>query len=396
LKPDHLSRQQARWLAISAQGLGGPRARALAQRRDVLRAIARLGVLQLDAINVLERTQFLVLFSRLGAYDVARLHDLTGPGGALFEYWGHAASVLPVEYQPLFRWRMAEHRTAWDRSGYVAAVLEEVRDHGPLPASKLADPRPNQGEWWDRRSAGRRALEFLFTIGELAAWRSPSFERIYDLPSRVIPAGILDQPTPEVDEAHRILLLHAAAAIGVGTTGDLADYFRIKPKEARPRIAELASSGALRPVAVEGWSDVAYCLPEIRPRAPRGGRATFLSPFDSLIWERSRTRRLFGFDYRIEVYTRPPERQHGYYVLPVLLGDLLVGRLDLKADRQAGKLRVPAAYLEPGVEASSVVEAISDELDAMRAWLGLAAVEVGSRGDLAAALRATLATARRR
>jgi len=263
-----------------------------------------------------------VLFSRLGSYDVARLHDITGPGGELFEYWGRMASLLPMGHQPLFRWRMARHgpygdgptrvarRQAWQdaNAGYIASVLEEVRERGPLRASQLSDPRRRDGEWWGRRSVGRQALEFLFTKGELAAWRTTGFERVYDLPERVIPAAILSQPTPPTDEAHRRLLALAAGSLGVATLGDLASYYLVKQQPAKARVAELLDAGELVEVTVEGWRDNAYMLPNARPRPPARQHATLLSPFDSLIWERSRTRRLFGFDYRIEVYTPPADR----------------------------------------------------------------------------------------
>src|SRR5579864_4342063 len=236
-----LSIEQERWLAIEAQGLDGPRPTVQVDRRHLRALIDRIGTVQLDAINVLERTQFLVLFSRLGPYDVRRLHEMTGARGDLFEYWGHAASLLPMATHPLFRWRMEHHRTstsggqweaarrAWraSRVDYVAAVLDEVRARGPLAASALDDPRRRQGEWWDRRSDGRLALEWLFTTGELAAWRSPNFERVYDLAERVIRREILSQPAPPAAEAQRVLIAAAARALGVGKVGDLADYYRV-------------------------------------------------------------------------------------------------------------------------------------------------------------------------
>jgi hypothetical protein len=372
--------------------------------------IARIGAIQLDAINVLRRTQYLVVFSRLGPYDVSLLHRMTGPSEELFEYWGHAAAVLPATTQPLFRWRMQEHaalharvaddapaRPSWLAAGvaYTEAVFDEVRDRGPLAASGLSDPRPQRGEWWDRRSTGRRALEWLFTTGRVAAWRSETFERIYDLPERVLPAAVLAAPTPRRDDAQRALLLTAAHALGVGTLADLADYFRIRPGEARERVAELIDCGDLVEVVVEGWTQKAYCPPDVQPRRPARGHATLLSPFDSLIWARDRTRRLFGFDYRIEVYVPEAKRRFGYFVLPLLLDDSLVARLDLKADRRTGTLRVPAAHLEPGADARAVAAAAAEELDALRAWLGLEHTEVGTRGDLTATLRREVRARRR-
>ncbi|HYL51933.1 MAG TPA: crosslink repair DNA glycosylase YcaQ family protein [Acidimicrobiia bacterium] len=395
-----LSSEEARWLAIDAQGLGRPRPRGPVGRRHIRSVIEAAGLLQLDAINVLARTQFLVLFSRLGSYDVARLHDITGPGGDLFEYWGRMASLLPMAHQPLFRWRMARHgpygdgptrvarRQAWQdaNAGYIASVLEEVRERGPLRASQLSDPRRRDGEWWGRRSVGRQALELLFTKGELAAWRTAGFERVYDLPERVIPAAILSQPTPPTDEAHRRLLALAARSLGVATLGDLANYYLVKQQAAKARVAELLDAGELIEVTVEGWRDNAYVVPNARPRPPARQHATLLSPFDSLIWERSRTRRLFGFDYRIEVYTPPADRKYGYFVLPVLLGDRLVARFDLKADRKTATLRVASAFIEPGMDAADVAAAAATELDALRTWLQLRHITVARRGNLASRL----------
>jgi uncharacterized protein YcaQ len=366
--------------------------------------VRTVDVLQLDAINVVARTQFLVPFSRLGAYDPELLHRMSGPGGELFEFWGHAASLLPVDSHPLYRWRMAEHRDgegssyadrrrAWyeAHADYVAAVLDEVRDRGPLAASALSDPRRRQGDWWERRSEGRQALEVLFAQGRLAGWRTRSFERVYDLPERVIPAAVLDQPTPPADEAQRRLLLRAARALGVATVADLADYHHLRPRPAAARVAELVEDGDLVAVAVEGWREPGYALPGAQPRRPRRDHATLLSPFDSLIWDRRRTMRLFGFEYRIEVYVPQPARRYGYYVLPLLLGDSLVARLDLKADRAASALRVAGAHLDPAADAATVAPAAAREVDALRAWLSLERVTVIANGDLAPALERVLA-----
>lgn len=396
-----LSAREARWLALAAQGLARPRPRTTS-RRQLRDLVAKLGVIQLDAINVLERTQFLVPWSRLGAYEFAHLGELCGPDGALFEYWAHAASWLPVASHPLFRWRMATfHGTlggpayvarwrAWGgaHAEYVARVLAEVRERGALSAAQLSDPRRRAGEWWERRSVGRQALEWLFARGELAAWRNRGFERVYDLPERVIPRAVLARPAPSPEDAQRQLVASASKALGVATLGDLADYYRIGKPHAAARVAELVEAGELVPVEVEGWREPAYCAPGVRPLPPNRTHATLLSPFDSLIWERERTRRVFGFDYRIEVYVPAAQRRHGYYVLPLLLGDALVARLDLKADRKASLLRVEGAYAEPAVRPGAVAAAAAAELARLRDFLGLAGIRVGRRGDLAPALRA--------
>jgi len=410
---DPISNREARWLAVAAQGLGAPRpapgtARSAATR--LRRVMGQVGTVQLDAVNVLERTQYLVPFSRIGGYDRAAFHRLTGPGGPWFEYWGHAASLLPIELYPLFRWRMdrwrndlvdgsraQERRRQWRQAhaAYLGRVLDEVTEGGPLPASKLPDPRRREGEWWDRRSDGRRALELLFEDGVLAAWRTPNFERVYDLAERVIPASVTGLPAPAPEEAQRALIEMAARCLGVATVADLADYFWIRPGPARLRVDELVEDGRLVPVAVEGWTRSAYCVPQARPRRPRRQHGTLLSPFDSLIWNRDRTERLFGFHYRIGIYVPGHLRTHGYYVLPLLVGDELVGRFDLKADRKEGTLRVMGSYAEPEADPVSVIDAATTELDLLRQWLGLEHLAVAARGDLARGLRANV-TGRRR
>ncbi|MGB7050443.1 MAG: crosslink repair DNA glycosylase YcaQ family protein, partial [Acidimicrobiales bacterium] len=243
------------------------------------------------------------------------------------------------------------------------------------------------GEWWGRRSDGRRALELLFGDGVLAAWRSSTFERVYDLTDRVIPADVLGIPTPSAEEAQRELILLAARYAGVGTAADLADYFWIKTPAARLRIAELVEDGRLSEIEVEGWGKPAYALPGRLEKRLRRKEATLLSPFDSLIWTRDRAERLFGFRYRIEIYVPSHRRTHGYYVLPLLLGDTLVGRLDLKADRAARTLRVVGAFAEPDSDAESVVVPLLDELARLRNWLNLDRLAIDRRGNLAAAIR---------
>jgi uncharacterized protein len=409
-----LSNREARWLAIAAQGLAASRPALNSKRPRAARlngVIDQVGTIQLDAVNAVERTQFLVPFSRIGAYDPAVLRGFTGPGGPWFEYWGHAASLLPVRLHPLFRWRMERWRNdlvdsapvqasrrAWRDAhrDYMAAVLQEVTERGPLAASQLSDPRRRSGEWWARRSDGRRALELLFGDGDLAAWRSPTFERVYDLTERVIPPAALAQPAPPAEDAQRELILLAARCMGVATLADLADYFWIRPGLTRLRVAELVEEGRLIPLAVEGWTGSAYCLPNTRPRPPRREGGTLLSPFDSLIWARARTERLFRFRYRIEIYVPEHRRVHGYYVMPLLLGDQLVARFDLKADRKAAVLRVAGAYLEERADRAAVVDAATTELDNIRDWLRLEHILVGARGNLVSALRKAVATGARR
>lgn len=402
---DALPLRAARRLALAAQGLARPRGSGPADGVVLCRAIRRLGLLQLDSVNVLARAHYLPLFARLGAYDRATLDRLAAHDGArppprrrrLFEYWAHEASLLPVELQPCLRWRMeraAAGEGVWsgiaafarERPEAVARVLEEVRERGPLGVSDLAEPGSRRGGWWGWNH-GKTALEWLFWTGRLTAAGRRGFERLYDLPERVLPPEILAAPTPDPADAQRELLRRAARALGVATEADLRDYFRLPMADARPRLVELVEAGELVPVRVEGWRQAAYLVPDL-PIPRRAEAHALLAPFDPLIWERARTERLFGFRYRVEIYTPAARRRHGYYVLPFLSGERLTARVDLKADRQVGLLRVRAAHAEAGVAAGPAAEALAAELRRMADWLGLAGVVVEPAGDLAPALAA--------
>src|SRR5918998_1554478 len=347
----------ARRIALAAQGFGAPRAAGPVGVRQLSRMVDRLAVVQIDSVNVLSRSHYLPAFSRLGNYPRAALDDLTARRHAVFEYWAHEASFLPVRLHPFLRWRMAAaEQHAWgnmvrlqrERPGFVAEVLDRVRVEGPLKAGDLLQGRRERsGEMWDWHE-GKVALEWLFFTGQVTAThRTTSFEKVYDLTERVLPAAVLEVPTPDPADAIRELVRTASRALGVATERDLRDYFRLAPAAARRAVAELADAGELQPVEVAGWGAPAWLDPAAR--RPRWIRArALLSPFDSLIWERPRVERIFGFRYRLEIYTPAAKRVHGYYVLPFLLGDRLVARVDLKADRKAGVLRVQAAYAEPG------------------------------------------------
>jgi len=383
---------EVRRIALAAQGFADRRPVGVPDLRSLRRVLARIGLLQIDSVNVLVRSHYLPLFSRLGAYPAALLERAAyRRPRALFEYWAHEASLLPVAVQPLLRWRMArgEHE-AWgsmqrlqaERPGFVEDVLAMVAERGPVGAGELEEERPRKaGPWWDWHDT-KAALEWLFFTGRVSTARRRNFERLYDLTERVIPAEVLAVPTPEPGEAHRELIRLAARALGVATEKDLRDYFRLSPGQARPAVATLVEDGALIPVTVEGWRNQAYLHPEARiPR--RISAAALLSPFDSLVWERSRTERIWGFRYRLEIYTPAPKRVHGYYVLPFLLRDDLVARVDLKADRKAGVLLVQAAHLEPGRPAGDVAVALAAQLTELAGWLGLDAVGPPVAGDLA-------------
>ncbi len=388
-----LSPAEARRVALAAQGFDGVRDRQRPTRRQLIRALDRLGLLQIDSVNVLVRAHYLPLFARLGAYEATHLDAAAyaGPRRVLFEYWGHQASLLPVALQPLLRWRMARAeqglgiyaglaRFARGKRAYIDATLAEVAERGPLTASDLRSGGRGRGSWWGW-SEGKTALEWLFWTGRITTATRRGFERVYDLTERALPPEIVASPTPSEPEALKSLVRVAGRALGVATMRDLCDYFRLGIAHAKPCLAELVEAGELTSVRVEGWKDAAY-LHAKTPFPRRVGAQALLSPFDSLIWDRQRTERLFDFHYRISIYTPSEQRTHGYYVLPFLLDERLVARVDLKADRPARVLRVLAAHAEPGVDGRRVAPALLDEVRAMATWLGLERVETSRRGGL--------------
>jgi uncharacterized protein YcaQ len=400
--PELLSAAQARRIVLAAQGFTDAVPGGTPDLRHLRRVLRRVNLLQMDSVNVLQRAHYLPLYSRLGPYSTGLLDRAAyRRPRELFEYWGHEASLIPVQLQPLLRWRMAAaHSSAWggirriavEQPELVAWVLDEVRQRGPLTAAEIEHdvPRPT-GNWGWNWSEVKRALEWLFWSGEVtAADRTTSFARRYDLPERVLPPAVLAAPTPEPADAWRTLVELAARALGVAAEPELRDYFRLPLAGARVAVAELIEAGVLVPVAVQGWRQRAYLHRDARlPRRARA--ATLISPFDPLIWERSRTERLFEMTYRIEIYVPAAQRTYGYYVLPFLLGDRFVARVDLKADRRAGVLQVPAAWLEPAAEQAATAEALALELRRLAGWLGLEKVAAPERGDLAGPLARTLA-----
>ncbi|KJH76110.1 winged helix-turn-helix domain-containing protein [Pseudomonas sp. ES3-33] len=399
----YFSLLQARRLALSSQGFGGRQPPALVKSIQVNRLIERLGILQIDSVNALVRSHYLPLFSRLGCYSSALLDQAAWSQGrqrTLFEYWGHEASLLPLSMFPLMRWRMARAgrgediyqqlaRFGREHQDIIRRVLGSVQELGALGAGSLSTRQERAGPWWDW-SAEKHALEWLFAAGEVTVAGRRGFERLYDLPERVLPAVILQQPMLSEDEAQRGLLLHAANALGIATEKDLRDYFRLNPGDARSRLAELLEAGALLSCEVQGWRQPAFCLPE--PKVPRKVEASaLLSPFDSLIWERGRTERLFDFRYRLEIYTPRDKRVYGYYVLPFLHNERISARVDLRAERAHGRLAVHAVHEEePGLDDQGML-ALAVNLRRMADWLGLAQVKLNCQRVSAARLRVALA-----
>ena len=382
---DSLSIVDARKLAVAAQGFDTPRPQTKATQRQVDAIIARLGVVQIDSVNVLVRSQELPLFARLGNHNRNAIPKAT-EAKKLFEYWGHEAAHLPVSLHPLFRWKMNAARTGkvthWgltsfyeENKAFVKRTLKHVEKNGPTTSRELSTRTEKKGTWWDWDEA-KVALEYLFLTGQLMSrGRGSDFARIYDTPERVLPRHVLDAPTPSEDNARKQLLVRSAIAQGVATVSDLADYYRQKPAAVRPLIAELAEEGELRAVAVDGWTEKAFVHRNAKLSKQLHATA-LLSPFDSLVWCRPRNERLFNFHYRIEIYTPKEKRKFGYYVLPFMMNGELVGRVDLKGDRGNSTLLVNSVHVEKGVKRSAISDALNTELYTMANWLGLEQVQI--------------------
>ena len=412
-----ISELQARSVALAAQQFGRVPARGLGATAgqpngsQLHRAAEALGAVQIDAVNVLTRSHYLTFYSRLGPYTTGVLDGLVYRQRGLFEYWGHAASLMPVGMYPVLRWRMEDYarsthyaafreRLDRERPGYLEALLAEVAARGPLAWTELSDPArwqtlpPRLARYadstlaWHRRSDGKAALEWLYSSGTLAIAERRGFEPRYDLAERVIPEAIISAPALSREEAQRALVLTAARALGIATVSDLADYFRLPVAQTRARARELAEDGRLRPAKVAGWKHDAYLVPDF-DAGPVSARA-LLSPFDSLIWHRDRAERLFGYRHVFELYVPAAKRRYGYFVLPFLLGDTIAARVDLKAARDVATLQVLAAYLEPGAPAAPTAAELADELRSIAEWLSLESIQVSERGDLTAHLRSAM------
>jgi uncharacterized protein YcaQ len=389
-----LSAAEARRVALAAQGFALDRPAGKPDVRHFRRVLETLGLLQLDYVNVLIPAHFLILWSRLGAYDRAHLERYLYDRGECIEQWAHEASILPASSWPLLEYRRQSFRmhqrnplrTLRNRKAYLANVLKQVQDDGPVTAGDLppaAGPKPKPGDW--HRSIPRWALEYHFARGSLLVRaRLPNFQRVFDLPERILPAEHCSQSVPH-DEAQRELLRKAATAFGVATLHDLADYYRMPPRDAAPFVRDLVEDGSLTEVQVEGWQETAYLSSSARFPRSIGG-ASLLSPFDPVVWYRPRAERLFGFHYRIEIYVPAEKRRWGYYVLPFRVGDRIVARIDLKADRKSGQLLVLHAHVEEGTNRDSACQYLATELHALKCWLGLEDVQVTPNNSFATQL----------
>ncbi|MEZ5343715.1 MAG: crosslink repair DNA glycosylase YcaQ family protein [Acidimicrobiales bacterium] len=391
-----LTNAQARRIALGAQGFGDARPAGRVDARHFRRALDRMTILQLDSVNVCARSHFMPMFSRLGPYDQDALDRWLWESGENHEYLAHEASITSMDHYPLLRYRMTRHR--WkagvqlehEHPEYLAEILGDVAARGPMCVSDLANPGERTGPWWGY-SKGKFALEWLYYTGRLAiSKRTKAFVTYYDLAERVVPEEHRRGDALTELEAARQMLLLGAKSHGVGTDRDLADYFRLKMPVARPVLADLVAEGLLELVEVEGYTKPLYLHPEAkRPRSISA--STFLSPFDPITWFRPRAEELFGFEYKIEIYVPEAKRQYGYYSLPFLLDEALVGRADLKADRKNGVLLAKSAFVEAGHDPVRVGRAMAEQLAVMADWLGLDRVDVGAKGNAASAVAKALA-----
>ena len=400
-----ISSAESRRLALGALGFAVRRP-ARAGITHVRATAMRLGAIQVDSVNVLARAHYLPTFSRYGAYPMSALDELAHGKRELFEYWGHAACFLPIDLYPLLRWRMESQVDAWagldiKRKQYIEAVYREVAERGPISAGEISIAGKSTGPWWGW-SDGKQAIEFLFRQGRVAVAKRRNFERLYDIPNRVFPASIVGAARVDEREGKKKLIVRAARAMGVGTAKDIAQYYHVdgfwdrsgagrrrpivKPQ---PMFDELEEEGRLQRANVEGWKQTAYVVPNATIPRSVDTRA-IVSPFDPLMWERSWTRAVFGFEYQIEIYVPAPKRVYGYYVLPFLLGDRFAARVDLKADRKASKLIVHSAHLEANRDEAEVAGALATELTAIAGWLSLESISVGRKGNLSRSLKRAL------
>jgi uncharacterized protein YcaQ len=388
---DSISKDEARRIALAAQGFGEPRPRKPGFE-DMKRVIRRIKLVQIDSVNVLTRAHYLPFFSRLGPYRREMLDELAYRDQFLFEQWAHMACFVPLADYPLLHHKMANGNQWWrtvppERLAYFETVLEQIRERGPALTGEMDEAGGKVG-WWNWSDA-KIALEYHFAHGRLAVRERRNFARVYDLPERVFHPSVLEGPGLPREEAQRQMLRNSLAALGVATAGDLRDYYRLKMGEARPHINDMVDAGEAVPVKVEGWTEQAYRAPGIET-APGVRASALLSPFDNLIWDRKRDERLFDFHYRIEIYTPAPKRVYGYYVLAFMNENAIAARVDLKANRQQSVLQVQAAHLEPGAPEKKTGGALARELKAMAKWLGMERVAVAERGDLAARLQQAL------
>lgn len=391
-----LSIRQARRVALGAQGFTNNRPVGRVDRRHLRKCMYNMEVVQLDAVPVVIRTQYMPFFSRLGPYKKDLFDEVAYEEDEWFELWAHEASIAPVEIEPYFRFNkvLAKagatwkglHQLATNDPTYIQKVLKEVSHRGPLEAKDLSDPQPRESNGWGHRSKGQLALNWLFRIGEVGIRRGPNFEKRFDLIDRIIPSDILNLPTPDLRGSIKNLMLRSSKAYGVATSSDLVDYFRLPKKEAREAIRELVENKDIEVVRVEKWKEEAYMAKSaVTPRSI--DICSLVSPFDPLAWNRSRLLRLFDFRYKIEIYKPEAKRQFGYYVMPLVVGECLVGRFDLKNLHEQKTLHVKGSYGEARIDKEEISRRAYEELSTLARFLGADKIRIEKNGNLADSLR---------
>ena len=387
---------QARRVALAAQGLLKDRPNGQVNQRHLQQCMKKMEVVQLDAVPVIIRTQYMPFFSRLGPYRQTLFDEIAYDDDKWFELWAHEASIAPVEIEPYFRfdkkratkgetWKSL-YRLATEEPLYVKNVLREVALNGPIEAKDLSDPQPREQTGWGHRSKGQLALNWLYRIGEVGIRRGPNFEKKFDLLDRIVPSNILDLPTPDDAESLRYLMLRSAKAYGVATSRDLADYFRLPVKEATEAVADLVENKQLEEIQIETWKDSAY-MPAKTSIPKAADTCALVSPFDPIVWNRKRLNRLFDFQYKLEIYTPETKRKFGYYVLPLLIGGRFVGRFDIKHLRDQKILHIKASFIEENIRAEEIVERAFEELVNLARFLGALKIRIDRKGNFAVQLR---------
>ena len=398
-RPRQLSQQQARRIVLHAQGFGLKDRTTPVNRGHLRRLMRRIHILQLDSVPVIIRTQYMPPFSRLGTYDPDLLDSIAYGTDEWFEAFVHEASLVPVQDEPLFRFMKERARSGQTWAGlvelaeresvYIAEVLQELADRGPIKANELSDPRPRDGEWWGSRSIGSLALDYLFRVGAVGIRRVGNFEKEFDLLERIVPSKIIDEPSPSEPDSLKELLVRSAAALGVSTGPGLTDYFRLPKRAVKPLFDELVEDGRLVICDVPGTDRTTYMHPDTKVPRSLNVRA-LVSPFDPIVWFRDQAAWLFDFDYRIEIYVPKHKRKYGYYVLPFLLGDRIVGRCDLKTDRTDRVLRLLGAFAEPGIDEKTIAPDLAAELQQLATMVGVDQVVVEAKGRLADGVKRAL------
>ena len=386
-----ISAEEARLISLNAQGFSYKRTAGKASASELNSVMDAMKVVQLDAVPIVVRTQYLPFFSRLGNYDMSLYEEIAYKEDQWFELWAHEASIAPVKNEPFFRFikERAKRGDTWkglykvakEQPEYVKTVLKEVEQRGPLEAKHLNDPRYINQSGWGSRSVGQLALNWLYRIGEVGIRRGRNFEKKYDLITNIVPSEVLSRPSPTEEESLKELYLWAASAMGVATARDIQDYFRTRSANTPTLLEELVEEGLLRKVAVEGWGLESFA-PSDFGTVKQISPTCVLSPFDPITWNRERLRRIFNFDYKLEIYKPKSKREFGYYVMPFMHNGQIVARVDLANRRQTGVLEILGAFCEPSFDREAISKPLWEEISLLATFVGCSAIEIKRRGNL--------------